>query len=152
MSFTAQELAEMAEFDAQIENEYCELTEEEQATARHIDAVALDCNEGAKADFQRSYYQQHREEILERARNMPQERRERYNAYRKSRRDAAVPNQCLKSFRTGTGLSAPQFAQAIKVPYATYRNWERGYYGAKDNIIGFTFPAYWKHKENWKGN
>ena len=71
MSFTPEELAEMARADAEIEREFI-LTDEEAAESRELDRAALmarkDKQAKALAERQRRYYEANKEAVAERQR------------------------------------------------------------------------------------
>ena len=81
--FTPEELAEMAAFDAEIENE--PLTNEEIRESRERDRAALDDRKGRRekkiAENQRAYYEANREKIAENKRAYREANREKINAY-----------------------------------------------------------------------
>lgn len=143
MSFTAREIEELRLYDAEIDLQPDVLTEAEEAAARHLDAVA-EAEHGGKTENQFASARRWQK-------NRTPEQIAKQNAWRKAQRDTAMPDECLIAFRIGTGLSRPRFAEVIGVPYSTYTNWERGFYNAKDNIIGNTFGAFWAFREKWKG-
>ena len=68
MSFTPEELAEMARADAEIEREFI-LTDEEAAESRALDRAALmarkDNQAKAVAEYQRRYYEANKEAVAE---------------------------------------------------------------------------------------
>ena len=144
MKFTQEELDEMAAFDAMIDAEPDELTDEEEAAARHVDQVAF--------DSMKSWTRSRAKHNTQRYKPLTPEKRAKYNAHRKAKREKAVPDECLKAFRVGTGLSQAQFAKACGVNYYTYIQWEHGIYRAKDNIIGNTFQIFWKFRDEWERN
>ena len=68
MGFTAAELAEMARADAEIEATF-RLTSEDIALGRHIDREAvlegMDARARKRAEYQRRYYEAHKDEAAE---------------------------------------------------------------------------------------
>ena len=81
--FTPEELAEMAVFDAEIEDE--PLTNEEIRESRERDRAALDDRKDKRqkkiAENQRAYYEANREKIAENQRAYREANREKINAY-----------------------------------------------------------------------
>ena len=80
--FTPEELAEMAAFDAEIENE--PLTNEEIRESRERDRAALDDRKDRRekiAENQRAYREANREKIAENQRAYYEANREKINAY-----------------------------------------------------------------------
>ena len=81
--FTPEELAEMAAFDAEIEDE--PLTNEEIRESRERDRAALDDRKDKRqkkiAENKRAYYEANREKIAENQRAYREANREKINAY-----------------------------------------------------------------------
>ena len=114
MSFTPEELAEMARADAEIEREFI-LTDEEAAESRELDRAALmarkdkqakavaerqrryyEANKEAVAEYQRRYREANKEAVAERKRRYYEANRGKwkdYNAKQKAKKAAALMQQ-----------------------------------------------------------
>ena len=99
MSFTPEELAEMARADAEIEREFI-LTAEEAAESRELDRAAKmarkDKKAKAAAEYHRRYYEANKEAVAEYNRRYYEANREKwkdYNAKRKAKKAAALLQQ-----------------------------------------------------------
>ena len=97
MSFTPEELAEMARADAEIEREFI-LTDEEAAESRELDRAALmarkDKQAKAVAERQRRYYEANKEAVAERQRRYYEANKEavaeRNRRYREANKEAVA--------------------------------------------------------------
>ena len=91
MSFTTEELAEMARADAEIEREFI-LTAEEAAESRELDRDALmarkDKKAKAVAEYQRRYYEANKEAVAERNRRYREANKEALAEYQRRYREA----------------------------------------------------------------
>ena len=114
MSFTPEELAEMARADAEIEREFI-LTAEEAAESRKLDRAALmarkdnqakavaeyqrryrEANKEALAEYQRRYYEANKEAVAERKRRYYEANKAKwkdYNARQKAKKAALLRQQ-----------------------------------------------------------
>lgn len=114
MSFTPEELAEMARADAEIEREFI-LTAEEAAESRELDRDALmarkdknakavaeykrryrEANKEALAEYQRRYYEANKEALAERNRRYREANKAKwrdYNARQKAKKAALLRQQ-----------------------------------------------------------
>ena len=91
MSFTPEELAEMARADAEIEREFI-LTDEEAAESRELDRAALmarkDKQAKAVAERQRRYYEANKEAVAEYQRRYREANKEAVAEYKRRYREA----------------------------------------------------------------
>lgn len=99
MSFTPEELAEMARADAEIEREFI-LTDEEAAESRALDRAALmarkDKQAKAVAEYQRRYYEANKEALAEYQRRYREANKAKwkdYNARQKAKKAALLREQ-----------------------------------------------------------
>ena len=99
MSFTPEELAEMARADAEIEREFI-LTAEEAAESRELDRAAKmerkDKKAKALAEYNRRYYEANKEAVAERNRRYYEANKAKwrdYNAKQKAKKAAALMQQ-----------------------------------------------------------
>ena len=84
MAFTPEELAELAAFDAELDETYIQTQEEIEASRKRDRAAKLDSldNKDRKiADYQAAYYEANKEKIAAQQAAYREENREKYNAY-----------------------------------------------------------------------
>lgn len=91
MGFTAAELAEMARADAEIEATF-RLTNEDLALGRQIDRDAvlegMDARARKRAEYQRRYYEAHKDKRVEYQRQYREANREKVAEYQRQYREA----------------------------------------------------------------
>lgn len=163
MKFTAEELAEMARVDAEIEASFC-LTNAEVARSKALDfEISLSGMEPERRKSilrARAYYAAHRDEVLfrtkvHRAMNlekaMKREReyweanREKLNARQRNRRKEYKETlgwrqKAIAEFRKARGYTQKEFSELLKIPYSTLASWECGAVPANWERLGNAMP------------
>ena len=126
--FTAEELAELAAFDAMVEEEPVTLEERKESRERDLKIRQRNENREAIAEYQKQYYAENREAIAEYKKQYYAENREAIAEYQKQYRaeNRARHWTPLRHWRRDHGYSQAKLAEMLGVCQATISNWENG--------------------------
>lgn len=160
MKWTAEELAELAAFDAEIDADD-ELTDEEICAAQARDRMAVGEKKAGRSGpgsyyernreyckaRQRTYTQKHRDEINEKARARRAANPEVYRARQREllKRNRALYSDAQKSiraYRQARNMTQKEFGEILGKSGATIENWERGSSKANWKLIAKFFPDF----------
>lgn len=111
--FTAEELAELAAFDAMVDEEPVTLEERKESRERDLKIRQRNENREAIAEYKKQYYAENREAIAE--------YQKQYRAENRSRHWTP-----LRHWRRDHGYSQAKLAEMLGVCSSTISNWENG--------------------------
>ncbi len=149
MPFTAEELAEMARADAEIEESF-RLTAEDLVLQRALDRAAaleqMPPEKRARAARQKAYYEAHREKVAAyqkayREAN-PEKVAARQKAYYEANREKyAEAQRCIREARRKLGLTQKALAERLGVSNGLVSLWETGRRRANWPLLKTVLPG-----------